>query len=1353
MIAKNRLKLQTLVPSIFLVVLCASCAPGFVVNSASDDFDINPGDGNCQTANNECTLRAAIMEGNAGGNGAIIEFENVSTITPATALPPLTAGGFRIEGGGKVTLDGEQPLACSGFRGLELRSSFNTIQGLTISNFGTGIYINGFFPTGEAKSNVIGLGPSSENTELEHNVLTGNCRGIYIRGQGAFGNTLAGNFIGTDGSGTVAMPNDYGIIMGNGAHHNLIGASAAGNLSPFNSQGLAAYWPMDEASGAALDSNGANFLNEKDGSLGSAAGIVNTGRDFELNDTEYFSRGDLPDLSTGDIDFTWSLWVKPESIGPNMWLVQKADTPTTAADYEYLLFVVANAGNAPRFRVGNGSAYANVTANTSLTAGSWYHIVAWHDSVNDEIGISVNGGAPVTQAYSSGGQDTSGNLVVGASLINNTPGNYFDGVIDEVGFWKRVLSPQEIAALYNIGNGLAYAEADPYRNVISGNSTGVLMDDSDFNHFTGNYIGTVLGGLALLPNTGSGIYMASSADNNVIGINQSGEGGGNLISGNGSDGIVIQDSHDNFVAGNLIGTNATGGEALGNGQSGIFIQDGPFANIIGTNGDGSGDAMEGNIISGNGQDICRPGIWLNSGLNIVAGNYIGTNSEGAPGLGNCRGIDIGVDGNRIGTNGDGTSDALEGNVISGNGGSGVTVSSAFNQISGNFIGTNPGGTLALGNGFAGIALSVASHDNLIGTNGDGTADVAERNIISGNAVNFNGFAGIDIAGDNNIIAGNYIGVNAAGSAGIPNMQYGIGLRGDATLNLIGTDGNGTSDAAEGNLISGNGWHGITVFGSLNRISGNLIGTNAGGTAAIPNGVTYDAGYGIGLNAGAVGNVIGTNGDGNGDAAERNIISGNARSAVSLYGTGTTNNVIAGNYIGTDITGASALPNGGIGVHITSGPSSNRIGTNGDGLADAAEANVISSNTSAGVFIIVAPSNQIAGNFIGTDKTGTQPLGNGADGIHINASNQGNTNGNVVGGSTAKANVIAYNQQDGVEVTGTGVYPLNTPILYNSIFLNSGLGINLRPGDLFYGITPNDSLDVDSGANNLMNFPVLSFALALNNAVNISGEMVDGLPNAAHLIQFFSSPSCDPSGNGEGQVYLGESNEMTNGSGDVSFLVNLNVTVQAGHFITATATNANNTSEFSACVEVVAGESFSQEIEGGFNITPLRNLNCRYYCTQQSDIADTLLEGVLYIPIGWDAVSGFFAFEGPSFGQLCFAPPQAGSTSLMSLSFNGQEISAEQLSTDMVETRTCPAFPTATPVPDEDEGSDATNTPASGNVPTATPTPRNTPVPSATPRPQCSDGMDNDGDGLVDYDPAGGGDPQCRNANDNCEAVP
>src|SRR3990172_8227567 len=96
---KFRLNPRSLVALGFLVILVASCASPFVVNSEADTPDANTGDGNCATADNTCTLRAALMEANAG-TGAKITLENVSTITPATALPPITVGGVTISGGG-----------------------------------------------------------------------------------------------------------------------------------------------------------------------------------------------------------------------------------------------------------------------------------------------------------------------------------------------------------------------------------------------------------------------------------------------------------------------------------------------------------------------------------------------------------------------------------------------------------------------------------------------------------------------------------------------------------------------------------------------------------------------------------------------------------------------------------------------------------------------------------------------------------------------------------------------------------------------------------------------------------------------------------------------------------------------------------------------------------------------------------------------------------------------------------------------------------------------------------------------------------------------------------------------------
>src|SRR5207237_3479959 len=99
--------------------------------------------------------------------------------------------------------------------------------------------------------------------------------------------------------------------------------------------------------------------------------------------------------------------------------------------------------------------------------------------------------------------------------------------------------------------------------------------------------------------------------------------------------------------------------------------------------------------------------------------------------------------------------------------------------------------------------------------------------------------------------------------------------------------------------------------------------------------------------------------------------------VQIQEDGTQYNVVAGNFIGTNVTGTAALPNAGAGVVLAFGSDFNRVGTNCDGVADDAERNIISGNTS-GVVIAgagsVADGNVVAGNFIGTDVKGGVPVG-------------------------------------------------------------------------------------------------------------------------------------------------------------------------------------------------------------------------------------------------------------------------------------------------------------------------------------------------------------------------------------------
>ncbi len=138
----------------------------------------------------------------------------------------------------------------------------------------------------------------------------------------------------------------------------------------------------------------------------------------------------------------------------------------------------------------------------------------------------------------------------------------------------------------------------------------------------------------------------------------------------------------------------------------------------------------------------------------------------------------------------------------------------------------------------------------------------------------------------------------------------------------------------------------------NWIYGNFLGTDPTGTRAEPNE------YGVEIDGGASNNLIGTNGDGVNDTAERNLISGNDQDGVWINGQGTDGNGVAGNFIGTDIAGAIALGNGdGVtlseyfaninvgGVVIAGGASGNRIGTDGRSVDDTGERNLISGNQS------------------------------------------------------------------------------------------------------------------------------------------------------------------------------------------------------------------------------------------------------------------------------------------------------------------------------------------------------------------------------------------------------------------------
>jgi hypothetical protein len=308
------------------------------------------------------------------------------------------------------------------------------------------------------------------------------------------------------------------------------------------------------------------------------------------------------------------------------------------------------------------------------------------------------------------------------------------------------------------------------------------------------------------------------------------------------------------------------------------------------------------------------------------------------------------------------------------------------------------------------------------------------------------------------------------------------------------------------------------------VEGNFIGTDATGTSRRGNhgGILFVDGH-----ANQVGGL---------SPDTRNVISGNGGSGVYLLGAGTVNNLVQGNYIGTDATGTVALGNAGQGVLVADGASNNTIGG-----AAAGAGNVIAGNSYGGIVLSGSGTrgNLVQANRIGTDATGSAALGNGRNGVAITDSASNNT---IAG------NTIAFSGNDAVIVdTGTG----NT-ISQNSIFSSGNLGIEL----------------INNGNNNLA-FPVLIASMSDGSIILVVGTL-SGTPDTTFNLEFFANTACNPSGYGEGEVFLGTAVVMTGDDGQASFQVSFNLGVDFGKFITATATDSsNNTSSFSQCILVTA----------------------------------------------------------------------------------------------------------------------------------------------------------------------------------------
>jgi len=425
------------------------------------------------------------------------------------------------------------------------------------------------------------------------------------------------------------------------------------------------------------------------------------------------------------------------------------------------------------------------------------------------------------------------------------------------------------------------------------------------------------------------------------------------------------------------------------------------------------------------------------------------------------------------------------------------------------------------------------------------------------------------------------GTTQPGFAGSPLIELDGSNAGIVLAGLYIVAGNSTIQGLVINRFDGNQNAGIRIeVNGGNVVRGNFLGTDVSGT--LDRGNATD---GILINNSSNNTVGGLS------VADRNIISGNNDDGIELRDSA-TGNVIQGNFIGTDVNGSLPIRNTNRGIRIQLA-SNNLIGGTVAGAR-----NVISGNGSAGIDLIgfSVSGNVIQGNFIGTKADGITALPNASSGVVATNLGGAGTN-NLIGGTQVGAgNVIAFNDDRGILLSGgTG-----NAIRGNSIYANRDIGIDLWPTfNGPFGVTLNDPGDGDTGANGLRNFPLLTSANVSNSQISISGNL-NSSPNTTFSIEFFSNTTCDPSGYGEGESFIGTHTVTTDGSGIVDFAVVFPYSALSNRMITATATDgSNNTSEFSQCLQV--------SDDSDFDGVPDADDNCPFIANP--DQTDTDLDGL------------------------------------------------------------------------------------------------------------------------------------------------
>ncbi|MFH0895086.1 MAG: right-handed parallel beta-helix repeat-containing protein [Bacteroidota bacterium] len=448
--------------------------------------------------------------------------------------------------------------------------------------------------------------------------------------------------------------------------------------------------------------------------------------------------------------------------------------------------IISGNSNAGIIFNGNGSHHNNIIGNFIGTDSTTL------DSIPNVFGIVLYGArnntiGGINSAYRNvvSGNSSCGILLNGSGTNDNVISANYVG-LDSTGM-IRIPNHTGILLKSNARRNRIGGTTTGERNVVSGNfEIGIYLEACDSNTFEGNYVGPAADGITAIVVAdsmfqGNGLELNTVARYNIV--------KNNVISGNRVYGFIFygQTSYNELI-GNYIGTDATGNVSMRN-ATGICVDCASNHNKI-----------YNNVLSGNisyGIFIVTTGTYYND----VKGNLIGTNAAGTDTVPNDIGLILGG-GARYNIIGGTT--VADRNIISGNRYEGIEVADVgtkFNEIRGNYIGTDITGALKLPN-----------------LHGVGLATYPKKNIIDNNLISGNREVGIILyeMADSNYVYRNKIGTAADGITPLSNNQAGIAIDEGASYNVIGGD-------TLGNIIAFNRIGGIVIRDTLslyNTISGN-----------------------------------------------------------------------------------------------------------------------------------------------------------------------------------------------------------------------------------------------------------------------------------------------------------------------------------------------------------------------------------------------------------------------------------------------------------------------------------------------------------------------------------------------------